>query len=240
MSVSGLSGLLHEPAESPPGAPQRVDQSAFIPKGSGTASSAHNGDVKQQASSPETLPLTEESVAVQLRAIRESSSLESSRPHQQLRLLMDALSECTVSVHGMGLPRRVSSTAQKQGRQPRAQMTLTCNVQDRCAFLARSPGAQTQLEKRVYNHHLKAGAFSKALKDMQVAQQTTLGLILTGCLVNQLLPGGPAHLAGLRKGDTILEVPHLCIYFPRSQHCIRCNVSDLALSQIARSLPLRL
>jgi hypothetical protein len=115
-----------------------------------------------------------------------------------------------------------------------------CDVQDRCASLARDPGAQTQLEKRVYHHHLKAGAFSKSLKDMQVAQQTTLGLILTGCLVNQLLPGGPAHLAGLRKGDTILEVPHQCISLPRSQRYIRCNVSDPALSLIARSLPLRL
>jgi len=102
-----------------------------------------------------------------------------------------------------------------------------CDVQDRCASLARDPGAQTQLEKRVYHHHLKAGAFSKSLKDMPVAQQTTLGLILTGCLVNQLLPGGPAHLAGLRKGDTILEVPHQCISLPRSQRSIRCNVSDL-------------
>jgi hypothetical protein len=225
MSLSGLSGLPHEPAESPPQAPPRVAPSASLPTDSGTAGSAHNGDVKEQASSPGTLPLTEESVALQLRAIREeSSSLESSRPQQQLRLLMDALSECTVSVHGMGLPRRLLSTAQKQGRQPRAQLTLTCDVQDRCASLARNPGAQTQLEKRVYTHHLKAGAFSKSLKDMQVAQQTTLGLILTGCLVNQLLPGGPAHLAGLRKGDTILEVPHQCISLPRSQRYIRCNV----------------
>lgn len=124
MSLCGLSGLSNEPAESPPRAPPRVAPSASPPTGSGTAGSAHNGDVKEQASSPSTLPLTGEWVAVQLRAIRESSSLDSSRPHQQLRLLMDALSECTVSVHGMGLPRRLSSTAQKQGRQPRAQFTL--------------------------------------------------------------------------------------------------------------------
>ena len=220
-----VSGLLHVPAESPSRAPPRVAPSASPPTGnSGTAGSTHNGDVEKQASSPETLPLTEESVAAQLRAIRESSSLDLSRPHQQLRLLMDALSECTVSVHGSA--HTVVEHWQKQRRQPRAQMTLTCDVQNRCVSLARNPGAQTQLEKRAYNHHLKTGSFIKSLKDLQ---ETTLGLILTGCLVNQLLPGGPAHLAGLRKGDTILEVPHQCISLLRSQRYIRCNVSDPAL-----------
>lgn len=36
--------------------------------------------------------------------------------------------------------------------------------------------------------------------------QTTLGLVLLNNLVDNLLPGGPAHLAGIRKGDAILEV----------------------------------
>jgi len=68
-------------------------------EGFGTAGSAHDRSVETQVLDPEIVPLTEESVTVQLRAIRESSSLDSRSPAQQLRLLMDALNDCTVSVH---------------------------------------------------------------------------------------------------------------------------------------------
>jgi len=74
-------------------------------------------------------------------------------------------------------------------------------VQDQCAQLVRKPGELLSLEKGLHNHHLKGSL----MKDLS-SQQTTLGLILTKSLVGQLLPGGPAHLAGLEKGDTILEV----------------------------------
>ena len=36
--------------------------------------------------------------------------------------------------------------------------------------------------------------------------KTTLGLVLTDDVVETVLPGGPAFLAGLRKGDCIVTV----------------------------------
>ena len=147
--------------------------------------SAHDRNVETQVLDPEIVPLTEESVTVQLRAILESS-LDSS-PVRQLRLLMDALNDCTVSV--------LLSNAMRIRRdddRDSYDMTRTCDVQERCASAVRSPNARLQLEKDIFNHHLKAEAFSK---DMHLEQQTTLGLILAKSSVNQLLPGGPAHLA---------------------------------------------
>ena len=55
-----------------------------------------------------------------------------------------------------------------------------------------------------HNHYLADNAFFRGKMDH--IHQTTLGLILQQNLVINLLPGGPAFLAGLRKGDSIVEV----------------------------------
>jgi len=64
--------------------------------------------------------------------------------------------------------------------------------------------------------------------------RTTLGLVLTDDTVETVLPGGPAFMAGLRKGDAIAKVSTWCSNPFCGLHCHK----DFCLTESTEHIPM--
>jgi hypothetical protein len=103
-------------------------------------------------------------------------------------------------------------------------------VQDEYCLEKTKQWVETSMTSLVYARHVE---IQTKIDD----NKTTLGIVFTDDLVATVLPGGPAFVAGLRKGDRILKVrtaPTRCNLQPCASSAV-CSASAPVLRRLAHT-----